>query len=341
MFNNSDIYVIAEVGQNHQGDIETALKYVSEFSALGANAIKFQMRDNKYLFSYEKYNSLYDNPNSFSKTYGQHRDFLELTFNEMLKIRKLCARLKVDFICTPFDEPSLDALVQLDVDAFKISSFDLGNIPFLERVASLNKPVVMSTGGGNSNHIINSVKVFEKHGTNLALLHCVSKYPCTAKELLLGRIPLLVKQFPGITVGSSDHFNGILSGPVAYLLGARVFEKHVTFNRSQKGNDHSFSLEKEGFRKFVRDLYRTKDMLTTEFPKDLGTEPVFDKLGKSLILLSDLNEGDIISHSMLSGKIFDHIGIPVRESYKILGAKLKRSIRAGELIEYNDLSIAK
>ena len=140
----------------------------------------------------------------------------------------------------------------------------------------------MSIGGGKINEIRESVKILNSKIKNLAILHCVSEYPCQYDRLGLENIKTLIREFPECTIGSSDHFNGILSGPVAYLMGARVFEKHVTLNRGWKGTDHSFALEPEGFRKFVRDIKRVNNMLPQKDQTELGKEEVFKKLGKSL-----------------------------------------------------------
>ena len=153
---------------------------------------------------------------------------------------------------------------------------------FLQRVSAAKKPIFISTGGGQQQHISNSVELLSKNGAQLAILHCVSEYPCSYDRLNLEKISTLRKNFPDCTIGLSDHFNGILSGPIAYMMGARVFEKHVTLNRSWKGTDHSFALEAEGFRKFVRDTMRVDKMLTEPSNNTIGYEPVFKKLGKSV-----------------------------------------------------------
>ena len=137
-------------------------------------------------------------------------------------------------------------------------------------------------------------------------------------------------------IGSSDHFNGTLSGPIAYLKGARVFEKHVTLNRASKGTDHSFALEREGFRKFVRDIKRVRHMLPPKSADDLGNERVFKKLGKSLIASRDIKAGEKITLGNLSGRIFNSHFIPVRESNQIIGRVVRRDITEGEPINYSD-----
>jgi sialic acid synthase len=337
MFSNNSSFVIAEVGQNHQGDLEKAREFIRIFAQEGADAIKFQTRSNKYLFSKEAYDAPYNSENAFSKTYGAHREHLELKTEWYPILKDDCIKYNVKFMSTPFDEPSLQLLQNIDVDLLKIASFDLGNLPFIERIAKAKKPVVMSVGGGNIEQIKSSVELLLRHHDQVAILHCVSEYPCDYNRLGLENIQLLIKEFPECIIGSSDHFNGTLSGPVAYLQGARVFEKHVTLNRAWKGTDHSFALEPEGFRKFVRDINRVGQMLPTKPLNDLGNENVFKKLGKSLVAYLDIKEGDIITLEMLSGRIFGQQVIPVRESSTVIGQKANKNINQGQAIKYEDL----
>jgi N-acetylneuraminate synthase/sialic acid synthase len=327
---------IAEVGQNHQGDVRLAEKYVDTFSSLGANAIKFQMRDNKSLFSAEMYERSYNSENSFGRTYGQHREALELSMSDFRSLRKRCSDLGVKFMVTPFDEPSLDRAIDLDVDILKIASFDLGNIPFLESINTANKPTVISTGGGQREHFIESLKIFSGRGVDVAVLHCVSLYPCSAEKMNLTQIEVLKTLAAEHAIGLSDHFNGILSGSIAYMLGARVFEKHVTFDRSQKGTDHSFSLEPTGFKKFCRDLQRTPEMMVSNYSSK-GNEPVFQKLGKTIIVKEVIDEGDRFSSKNLGGQINGGEGIPIREISSLLGKRASRHLLPGDVLQAVDL----
>lgn len=330
-------FVIAEVGQNHQGDLDIAREYIRIFAFEGADAIKFQTRNNRFLFSQDAYEAPYASENAFAETYGAHREKLELKPEWLPILKEDCIKHGVKFMSTPFDEPSLELLKKIDVDILKVASFDLGNLPFIHRVASLGKPVVMSVGGGKIDQIRSSVEVLLNRHDEVAILHCVSEYPCEYNRLGLDNIEVLIKEFPGCAIGSSDHFNGTLSGPVAYLKGARVFEKHVTLNRAWKGTDHSFALEPEGFRKFVRDIKRVRHMMAPKPADDLGSERVFKKLGKSLVAYADINAGERFTLENLSGRIFNTQYIPVRESNQVIGRIAKRDVSKGEPILYLDL----
>lgn len=329
---SGDAFVIAEVGQNHQGNLETAREFIRIFAFEGASAVKFQTRNNKYLFSQDAYEKPYASENAFADTYGAHRELLELKLEWLPILREDCIKHGVKFMSTPFDEPSLELLMELDVDILKIASFDLGNLPFINRIAATGKPVVMSVGGGKIDQISSSVDVLLAQKCDLAVLHCVSEYPCEYNRLGLENIESLISEFPQCTIGSSDHFNGTLSGPIAYMKGARVFEKHVTLNRAWKGTDHSFALEPEGFRKFVRDINRVRHMLPPKPADDLGNEFVFKKLGKSIIAYTNIAAGEKLTLENLSGRIFNTQYIPVRESNRVVGGVAKRDIAKGEAI---------
>lgn len=337
--NGEDAFIIAEVGQNHQGSLDNARDFIRIFAMAGADCVKFQTRNNKYLFSRDAYEAEYASENAFAPTYGAHREKLELKPEWLPILKADCEKYDVKFMSTPFDEPSLDLLCEIGVDALKVASFDLGNLPFINKIAKIGKPVAMSVGGGNGEQIRSSVKILHDHHDEVAVFHCVSEYPCEYNRLGLDRIEELIREFPGCVIGSSDHFNGTLSGPVAYLKGARVFEKHVTLNRAWKGTDHSFALEPEGFRKFVRDIKRVRHMMVPKPKEDLGNEYVFQKLGKSLIAATVIRAGEVITLEALSGRIFRKQHIPVRESSHVIGRIAKRDIAQGEPIQYADLEM--
>ena len=336
--NDSEVFTIAEVGNNHQGELDIALEYVDKFALAGANAIKFQTRNNRYLFDETGYNKEYNSHNAFAPTYGAHREVVELSRDDLIRVKARCDEKGVKFMSTPFDEKSLEVLVDLNCDVIKLASFDLGNLSFMNRVADTGVSVVMSVGGGNFDQIKASVELFQNRGVDLAVLHCVSEYPCSHDRLGLENLSVLSREFPEVTVGLSDHFSGILSGPIGYVHGARVFEKHVTLNRAWKGTDHSFSLEVAGFEKFVRDIKRTPEMWHSKPKDDLGNEFVFQKLGKSLCAYADIRKGDVITLENIRGRIFEGEGlIPVRQTNEVLGRALNRNIAEGDAITFNDL----
>ena len=327
---------IAEVGQNHQGSLDYILEYIDVFSRAGANAIKFQKRDNKFLFDETKLQEPYDHENSFGSTYGQHREHLELKTDWLGKIKDACTRNNVLFMCTAFDEQSLEILLEYEVDILKVASFDLGNIPLLKKVAASNKPVIFSTGGGNFDHIDASIQALED-ANQIGVLHCVSQYPCPPEILGLNGICDLIARYPDIPVGLSDHFSGTLSGPIGYMKGARIFEKHVTLNRAWKGTDHSFALEANGFKNFVRDIKRVPLMEPVQHSQNVGMEPVFKKLGKSIVARKTIEKSQIIDETNIIGRIISGNGVAIRQASVFLGRKVNRKIIKNEPILLNDI----
>ena len=329
-------YVIAEVGQNHQGDIDLAKRYIHRFAEAGADAIKFQKRDMETLFTREALEKPYDSENAFADTYGAHREFLELSIEEMHILKKECESAGVDFMCTAFDEVSLEGLVSIGTDVIKIASFDMGNLPFLGKVVLSGVPFVISSGGSNEDVVNKTIEYLSKLNASFNVLHCVSRYPCNADDLALGRICELKEKYPDLQVGLSDHFNGILSGALGYLLGAEVFEKHVTFDRSWKGTDHSFALTLHGFTNFVRDINRARVMIKKDLPSGVGNEAVFKKLGKKLEAACDIEVGDVLETSNLTSRISPQ-GIPVRDSVNLIGKQAKSKYKKGDFLDESEL----
>jgi N-acetylneuraminate synthase/sialic acid synthase len=329
-------YIIAEVGQNHQGDFELAKKYIRSFADAGADAVKFQKRDMPTLFTPEALAKPYESENAFADTYGEHRDYLELSMEQMEELKNECDKVGVDFMCTPFDLVSLDNLASISTDVIKVASFDMGNLPFLKKIIDSGIEFVISCGGSNKTIVDKTIEFLLSYNAKFTLLHCVSRYPCTPSELTLGRISLLKEKYPTLQIGLSDHFNGILSGALGYQLGAEVFEKHVTFDRSLKGTDHGFALSLHGFQSFVRDINRTELMIQSELPADVGTEAVFKKLGKKIEAATDIAKGEVISLEHLTSRITPD-GIPVRSCIDVIGYVAKRDYQKGEFIDESQL----
>ena len=330
-------YVIAEVGQNHQGSYDIAKSYIDELSRIGVDAVKFQMRNNHLLFSKEKLSQPYNSSNSFGATYGEHREALELSVDEIRKLREHTFNSKMDFICTPFDEASLKHLVEMEVDAIKIASFDFGNFPFLMEVIETSKHFILSTGGSGYELVDNFISELIELNASFSLLHCVSEYPCPLEKVNLGRIKYLKECYPQIQIGLSDHYSGILTGPLGLICGAEVFEKHVTFNRSQKGTDHAFSLTIEAMSKFVRDINRTPILLEGREPEGLGSEYVFTKLGKSIVARNSVLKGEAFKTKDFTG-VITGFGIPVRRSLELIGKVSKNDYQAGDVISEDELN---
>lgn len=315
-------YVIAEIGNNHQGELKTALKMIKVAASMGVNAVKFQKRCNSALFTKAMYNKPYDNPNSYGATYGEHRDYLEFNKKEYQELMACAQDNEVDFFVTPFDFESVDFLEDLGVKAYKIASGDLTNIPLIEYVAKLNKPMFVSTGASSLQEIHMAHQAVNAHHDKLCLLHCTSGYPTEYENLNLKVIESLRRAFPEVAIGYSGHDYGILAAAMAYMMGACVVEKHFTLNRSWKGTDHKFSLEPTGLHKMVRDLRRIDISLGDgeKIVQDFEQE-ARQKMGKGLYANRNLKAGSTLRREDISIKS-PGAGIPPYMLSELLGKKL-------------------
>jgi sialic acid synthase len=325
-------YLIAEVGHNHQGNLDTAIQLIREAAKSGANAVKFQKRSNRTLYTKEAFDAPYVNDNSYGDTYGSHREALEFGKSEYLACKAEAEALGIDFFATAFDFESADFLAELNVPAFKIASGDLKSIPLIEYVASFGKPLILSTGGGSMEDVIRGVTAAKEKNCPVAVLQCTAGYPPKFEELNLKVIETFRNQFPDVTVGYSGHDSGIAMSLVAYLLGARVIEKHFTLNRALKGTDHSFSLEPQGMSKLVRDIQRANAALGdgVKGPYPSENKPLL-KMGKSLYYRSSFRRGHHIERADLVLKSPGG-GIPPFELNNFIGKQLHQDVIEEQLV---------
>ncbi len=289
---DSEPFVIAEIGHNHQGDLSQAIKLIRAAATAGASAAKFQKRFNKTLFTPSAFNQPYNSENAFGETYGQHREFLEFGEPEYKACILEARKNGITFFATAFDFSSADFLEQLDVPLYKIASGDLQNTPLLKYVAKFNKPMIISTGGATFEMIDIAVNAIREYHNNFAILQCTASYPASFNQLNLRVISALRDRYPENIIGYSGHDNGIAMALAAYVLGARVIEKHFTLNRSLKGTDHAFSLEPPGLTKMVRDLKRAHlalgDGIKKIYENEIG--PI-NKMGKMIVSNKFLDVG--------------------------------------------------
>jgi len=330
---DTDTFVIAEVGHNHQGSLEKCKELFRAAKECGADAVKLQKRDNKSLYTRELYNKAYDNENSFGLTYGAHREALEFGHDEYRELRAFCRELQIVFFATAFDIPSADFLAALDVPAFKIASGDLKSTPLLRHVAKLGKPMIVSTGGAMWEDVQRAYDVIMPLNPQLCFLQCTAAYPAAPEELNLRVIESMRARYPEVVVGLSDHENGIAMAVAAFVLGARVVEKHFTLNHTWKGTDHAFSLEPIGFRKLVRDLRRARVALGDGEKRCVVSEhaPLL-KMGKKLVASRALTAGHVLTPSDVAMKAPGD-GLPPYHLDSVIGRRLRRALQADDNID--------
>jgi N-acetylneuraminate synthase/sialic acid synthase len=332
-------FVIAEIGHNHQGNIESAISLIRAAAAAGASAAKFQKRDNKSLFTPNLYNQPYNSENSFGETYGKHREFLEFGFDEY----KICIaeahKVGITFFATAFDFNSADFLSELKMPAYKIASGDLQNLPLLKYVAKFNKPMIISTGGATFQMIKNAMDAIRTAHNQVAILQCTASYPAKYEHLNLKVISRLRDMYPENVIGYSGHDNGIAMAVVAYTLGARIVEKHFTLNRTLKGTDHVFSLEPQGMQKMVRDLNRAAVAIGNG-EKVIYEEEIapIQKMGKMIVAARDLPSGHLITEVDIEFRS-PASGLSPANAYQILGKILKSPVSQYQSISLSDIRL--
>jgi sialic acid synthase len=331
-------YVIAEVGHNHQGDVGLAKRLIDAAKECGVDAVKLQKRSNRTLYTREFYDQPYDNELSFGRTYGQHREALELDKDAYRELLQHAREAEITLFATAFDFESADELAELDVPAFKFASGDLRNTPLQRHVASFGKPMLLSTGGGTMEDIERAVDAILPINSQLSVLQCTAAYPANVEDLNLNVITTLRDRFPELVVGLSDHQNGIAMAVVAYMLGARVVEKHFTLDHALKGRDHAFSLMPEGMRRLVRDLHRVPAALgeSEKRPLPIEADPL-EKMGKKLVAARELDLGHVLTREDLAIKSPADGGLPPYELDRLVGRRLRRPIATDDFVTFDDV----
>lgn len=335
---DSPCFVIAEIGHNHQGSLETALQLVDKAAECGAHAVKTQRRTNASLYTRAMLDRPYDNPNSFGPTYGEHREALEFGETEYRTLISHAEERGIVFFATAFDLESVDFLEDVGVPAYKLASGDITNHPLIEKVAKTGKPVFMSTGAATLGEVQAAYRVASAHNDQIAILQCTAGYPVSDySELDLNVIKTYLREFPDAIVGYSGHENGIVIPVVAYVLGARVVEKHFTLDRAMKGTDHSFSLEPAGLHRVTRDLERTRLALGDgEKHFHVSEREARRKMGKSLVLKRDLPAGTPLTADVVLTKSPGD-GIPPSELDHVLGRVLTRDLPEDTILVWEHL----
>lgn len=334
---DSDCYVIAEIGHNHQGSLEKAKQLFKAAAECGVNAVKLQKRDNKTMFTKAAYDKPYENENSFGATYGEHREALEFGRAEYVELKNYAKELGVTMFATAFDITSADFLADLDMPLYKIASGDLKNTPLLRHVAKFGKPMIISTGGANMEDVQRAHDTIMPLNEQLAILQCTSSYPAEHHDLNLRVIETFRAQFPNNVIGLSDHENGIAMATAAYVLGMRIVEQHFTINHTWKGTDQVFSLEPIGMRKLVRDLRRVREALGDGVKRVYPNEVApISKLSKKLVASRDLPAGHVLTESDIAIKSPGD-GLPPYELDAILGKTLTRPLTEDDNILFEDV----
>lgn len=333
---NNGVYIIAEISANHAGKIENALSIVREAARIGADCVKIQ--------TYTPDTITIDCDNEYFKIQGGLWDGYKLhdlykdacTPYEWHKaIKEECEKCGVDFLSTPFDKSAVDFLDDLGIEAYKIASFELVDIPLIEYTASKGKPMIISCGMGSVEEIQDAVDACKRMGNDkIVLLKCCSDYPANWKDMHIANIADMKSKF-NVEVGLSDHSMGSLAAIVAVSSGATVVEKHICLSRAIKNPDSEFSMEIEEFGQMIEDVHNA---ITIKGDVKYGPNPGEMKnlkFRRSLFAVKEIKKGDTFTSENVRS-IRPSNGIKPKYFSGLLGKKAKRDIPYGTPILMED-----
>ena len=330
-------FFIAEIGLNHNGSIVVAKKLIDEACAAGADCVKFQKRNVDTLATKEVLDAEDNRFPEFGKTYREIRKHLEFSESQYKEIIMYCDTKNVIFLCTPFDIESADFLEKLGVDAYKIASHSLTNLPLIEHIARKKRPMLVSTGMSTIDEIDKTISLIKKHNCPFMLFHCVSSYPQSPEESNLKLITVFGERYSNVPVGYSGHEIGITISIAAIALGAKAIERHITLNKNMIGFDHKLSLQPEEFRELVTEGKVVETAIGSGVKEILEREWITrKKYHASIVSKVDIPKGTIIARDMLTVK---NPGTGLETSYlpSVINKKATRNIKIDVLITFDML----
>ncbi len=332
----SPAFVIAEIGVNHNGSLESAKQLVDQAVLVGADCAKFQMRHLKEIYQNE------GNPNDLSEDLGSQYilDVISrslLSVDEMFEIFDYCREKKILPLCTPWDISSVNALEEYGIDGYKVASADLTNHDLIETIAKTGKPMILSTGMSSEREIIETVDLLKRLGAPYILLNCNSTYPAPFKDINLQYLDRL-GEIGDCPVGYSGHERGGNIALAAVARGAKVIEKHFTLDKTLEGNDHKVSLLPEEFKSMVEGIRQIEEAMGTESERVVGPGERMNRenLAKSLVANCDIGLGDVITEDMIQVK-GPGKGLQPNMRDELIGITARREIKSGEFFYPMDL----
>ncbi len=300
------IFIIAEAGVNHNGKLDLAYQLIDAASQTGADAVKFQTFSAKKLVVKSTQKADYQkNVTASTESQFEMLQKLELSEDEQVKLFKYSRKKNIDFLSSPFDLGSINFLKKLGLDTFKIPSGEITNLPYLRKIGSLNKKIIMSTGMATLGDIENAVNVLVDTGTKrneISLLHCNTEYPTPMQDVNLEAIITLKESF-GLPVGYSDHTLGIEIPIAAAAMGATIIEKHFTLDKNLEGPDHKASLEPNELKQMVQSIRNIEKALGDGIKQPSNSEKKNIKVArKSIVALNEIKKGEKFSEKNLTVK---------------------------------------
>ncbi len=328
--------IIAEAGVNHNGNINLALKQVDIASKSRADYVKFQTYSTDDLVQRKVGLARYQKKNlKLTSTQYKLLKRFELSETDHLKIIRRCKLRKIKFLSSPFDLKSINLLKKLNLNLFKIPSGEITNVPYLKKIGSLKKKIILSTGMSTSEEIKKAINILTSSGTkkkNITILHCISEYPADKNNLNLLSIPFLKKKFK-INVGFSDHSQGLQASLTAVALGAQIIEKHFTTNKKLSGPDHKASLSPNELISFVKGIRSVELILGKSIKRPYPEELKNLKfIRKFIVANKNIKKGEKLSEKNITTKRAK-VGIPASKWDLVIGKKAKKKFLYDENIK--------
>lgn len=328
------VFIIAEAGVNHNGSLVLAKKLVDAASDAGADCVKFQTFITKNIATKNAVKAEYQKQltDAEESQYDMLKK-LELSFDSFVELNSYCKSKNIEFMSTAFDFESIDFLANLGVGIWKIPSGDITNLPFLIKIARLNKPVILSTGMSNIEDIRKAIRALKDNGAGeLTVLHCTTEYPTPFNDVNLKAMQTMQEEF-GVRVGYSDHTKGIEVPIAAVALGGTVIEKHLTLDRSMEGPDQKASLEPDEFKAMVTAIRNIELALGNGIKQPAESETKNMTVArKSIVASKVIKTGEIFTEENLTVKRPGD-GISPMRWFEIIGEVASRDFEEDELIE--------
>jgi N,N'-diacetyllegionaminate synthase len=332
------VFIVAEAGVNHNGDLQLARRLIDAAREAGADAVKFQTFRSDALVSRHAPKAAYQRAaTGGGESQAQMLARLELTREAHVELRDYCAKREVLFFSAAFDVASVDALAELGVGLFKVPSGEITNLPLLRHVASKQKPVILSTGMSTLGEVAEAVAAIRTAGDPpVALLHCLSAYPAPVEEMNLRAMDTLRARF-GCPIGLSDHTLGIEVALAAVARGAAIVEKHLTLDKALPGPDHRASLEPIELAALVRGIRAVEAALGDGEKRPMPSEADVRRVArKSLVAARPLHAGEPLTADAVTIKR-PGTGIPPSELTSVLGRRVRRDVAVDEVLDWTML----
>lgn len=337
---SGDPFFIAEAGVNHLGSLELGERLIREAAEAGAHAVKFQSYKAKNLCT-KNAPRFWDWEGEIEKEGSQFDSYSHLdSFGEKehAALKTMCDNYGIEFMSTPFDDEAADYLDRVGINAYKIASCDLTNHPLLKNVASKRKIIMLSTGAGSIDEIRSAISVL-KHGTDkIVVMHCNLKYPTEDHEINLRMIEHLKEEFPECVIGLSDHTMNLWTPAFAYALGATVFEKHYTVDKTLgKSADHWLSVDPPEVNQIIENINLAVTLMGSREKKCTESEERARLYARrSIVTISNISKGDVLTHDNLSCKR-PGTGISPTMFHKIVGRTAAKDILEDQILTMDDI----